>query len=120
MRFGGWCTTADLASLAYGFNPYLYYYQQQAPDWEELLKNKEGQLYSIIILDNATGIDPETIHSFNYDKLLEDFEKPLELRKFDFREYPIFGFLFAETNAEKCEELDRILLSDLKEYITLD
>ena len=25
MRFGGWCTTADISFLAYGFNPYLYY-----------------------------------------------------------------------------------------------
>lgn len=25
MRFGGWCTTPDIAFLAYGFNPYLYY-----------------------------------------------------------------------------------------------
>ena len=26
MRFGGWCTTADAAFMAYGFNPYLYYF----------------------------------------------------------------------------------------------
>ncbi|HID70301.1 MAG TPA: ATP-grasp domain-containing protein, partial [Desulfobacterales bacterium] len=29
MRFGGWCTTADMTAHAYGFNPYLYYYSQQ-------------------------------------------------------------------------------------------
>ncbi len=29
MRFGGWCTTADATFMAYGFNPYNYYYSQK-------------------------------------------------------------------------------------------
>jgi hypothetical protein len=118
VRFGGWCTTADLTFHAYGFNPYLSYYSQLEPDWAEILKDKAGKLYSIIILDNSTGIDSEKILKFDYEMLLKDFENPLELRKFDYKEYPIFGFLFTETSAEKEAELDRILVSDLKEYIT--
>lgn len=118
VRFGGWCTTADLTFHAYGFNPYLSYYSQLEPDWAEILKDKAEKLYSIIILDNSTGIDPEKILKFDYEKLLKDFENPLELRKFDYNEYPIFGFLFTETSTEKEGELDRILVSDLKEYIT--
>lgn len=118
VRFGGWCTTADLTHHAYGFNPYVYYYSQLEPDWTQILKHKAGKLYSIIILDNSTGIDPEKILKFDYEKLLNDFENPLELRQFDYREYPIFGFLFTETSIEKKDELDRILTSDLKEYIT--
>lgn len=119
LRFGGWCTTADLTYHAYGFNPYLYYYRQQEPDWADLLKDKADRLYSIIILDNSTGINPDRIQSFDYQKLLKGFGNPLELREFDFREYPVFGFLFAETKTEDQEELRRILVSDLTEYITL-
>ena len=119
LRFGGWCTTADLTYHAYGFNPYVYFYSQLKPDWEEILTNKAGKLYSIIILDNSTGIDPTKIISFEYQKLLADFENPLELRKFDFTEYPVFGFLFAETSIENEVELEKILVSDLKEYITI-
>jgi len=119
LRFGGWCTTADLTYHAYGFNPYLYYYFQLKPDWKEILKDIEGKLYSIIILDNSSGIDPSEIKEFDYQKLLVDFENPLELRKFDFREYPVFGFLFAETSVENEVELKEILTSDLKEYITV-
>ena len=100
LRFGGWCTTADLTYHAYGFNPYVYYYSKLIPDWGELLKDKAGKLYSIIILDNTTGIDSTQISKFDYQKLLSEFENPLELRKFDFKEYPIFGFLFAETRTE--------------------
>lgn len=117
MRFGGWCTTADIAFLAYGFNPYLYYYSQKKPNWPELLKGKEGKLFSIIVLDNSTGMAIEKIKSFDYDKLLSKFEKPMELRKIDFQEYPVFGFLFTETREDNFIELKTILDSDLKEFV---
>ncbi len=119
LRFGGWCTTADLTYHAFGFNPYIYYYSQMKPDWNEILKDKSGKLYSIIILDNSTGIEPERISGFDYQKLLSDFENPLELRKFDYKEYPVFGFLFTETSVENEVELKQILISDLKDYITI-
>jgi len=118
MRFGGWCTTADITYQAYGFNPYLYYYTQKKPDWNKVLKNKEGKLFSIVVLDNSTGIEAKDIKSFNFEKLLETFEKPLELRKIDFNKYPVFGFLFTETKADNFDELKKILDSDLSEYIT--
>ena len=118
MRFGGWCTTADISFLAYGFNPYLYYYSQKKPNWSEVLKGKEGKLFSIIVLDNSTGIDVDEITSFNYEKLLSNFEKPIELRKIDYKKYPVFGFLFAETREDNFVELKNILDSDLNEFIS--
>jgi hypothetical protein len=118
MRFGGWCTTPDMSFLAYGFNPYLYYYEQKKPNWPELLKGKEGKLYSIIVLDNSTGIDADEIISFNYEKLLSKFENPIELRKIDYKKYPVFGFLFTETRADNFIELRNILDSNLKEFIS--
>ncbi len=118
MRFGGWCTTADLSFLAYGFNPYLYYYQQKKPDWHEVLKGKEGKLFSIVVLDNSTGIDVEKIVSFDYEKLVSSFENPLELRKIDYKTYPVFGFLFTETREDNFIELKNILDSDLNEFIS--
>ena len=117
MRFGGWCTTADVSSSAYGFNAYLHYYSQKKPDWPELLKEKEGKLFSIIVLDNSTGIDGHKIISFDYEKLLSNFEKIIGLRKIDYNEYPVFGFLFTETREENFAELKNILDSDLKEFV---
>ena len=116
LRFGGWCTTADATFHAFQFNPYEYFIEQKIPDWSLILQNKEG-LNSIIVLDNSTGFDGKDIGSFNYDKLLGKFEKPLELRKVNFREYPVFGFLFVETRAENFVELETILKSDLTEFI---
>jgi len=118
MRFGGWCTTPDISFLAYGFNPYLYYYSQKKPNWPEVLKGKEGKLFSIIVLDNSTGIDVDKITSFNYEKLLSKFEKPIELRKIDFQKYHVFGFLFTETREDNFIELKNILDSDLNEFIS--
>ena len=120
MRFGGWCTTPDMSFLAYGFNPYVYYHLQKKPDWPELLKGKEGKLFSIIVLDNSTGIDVHKIESFNYEKLVSNFEKPIELRKIDYKKHHVFGFLFTETREDNFIELQNILDSDLSEFIVTD
>ena len=118
MRFGGWCTTPDISFLAYGFNPYLYFFSQKKPNWSELLKGKEGKLFSIVVLDNSTGIDTNEITAFDYEKLLSNFEKPLELRKIDYKKYPVFGFLFTETREDNLDELKKILNSDLNEFVS--
>ncbi len=118
MRFGGWCSTADVTFLAYGFNPYVYYYLQKKPNWSEVLKDKKGKIFSIIVLDNSTGINVNEIVSFDYEKLLLNFEKPLELRKIDYKKYPVFGFLFAQTRENNLIELEKILNSDLTEFVS--
>ena len=118
LRFGGWCSTPDLAWHAFGINLYEYLFQQKQPDWNYLLKGKEGLIYSNIVLNNSTGTEGKYINSFDYKKLLATFEKPLELRKTDFAKFPLFGFLFCETRKQNMLELERILMSDLKEYIS--
>jgi hypothetical protein len=118
MRFGGWCSTPDLSAMAYGFNPYLYYYEQKKPDWSELLRGKDDRLFSIVVLDNSTGVDAEKITSFDYEKLLKNFEHPLELRKIDYKKYNVFAFLFTETAENHFSELENILNSDLRAFIS--
>jgi hypothetical protein len=117
LRFGGWCTTADMTWHAYQINTYHYYQQQIKPDWNTILNGKEGKIYSIIILNNSTGEDANDILEFNYDDLLSKFEKPLELRKTDYKRFPLFAFLFAETRKENYAELEYILTSNLREFI---
>jgi hypothetical protein len=119
LRFGGWCTTADFTFHAYGFNSYNYLLTQQKPDWKRILKDKEGKIFSIIVLNNSTGEKVENISSFDYEKLSSCFEKPLFLSKADHKNYHIFGFVFAETGQENFAEIENILKSDLTEFITL-
>jgi len=117
MRFGGWCTTADLTCLSYGINSYEYYFEQRRPDWQSVLKDKKDKLYAIIVLDNSTGVSGEEIKAFDYERLLSEFDNPLDLRKTDYRSYPVFGFLFTETRKERFSEIESILRSDLRKYI---
>ncbi len=117
MRFGGWCTTADLAHAAYGFNPYLYYFSQKRPNWNRILQDMDESLYSVIVLDNVTGVDASRIETFDYEALASTLQHPLELRKIDYAQYPVFGFLFAKTQADRFYELDYLLQSDLREFI---
>jgi hypothetical protein len=116
-RFGGWCTTADMSFHAYGLNLYHAYFNDIHPHWPEQIKKMKDRIYSIIVLDNSTGLDTRDIIHFNYDKLLSNFEKPVELRKIDYKTWTVFGFLFTETRAERFFELENILKSDLMEYV---
>jgi hypothetical protein len=120
MRFGGWCTTPDLAYHAFEINSYQYYFEQKEPDWDTIIKTFDTSIYSIIILNNATGYTSDQIKSFDYDKLLKTFENSLELREIDYSKYPLFGFLFTKTSSDNISELENILVSDLTEFIIVD
>lgn len=116
MRFGGWCTTADNAGFAYGLNTYEYFLEGKKPDWDSILAQDNPNLYSLIVLNNSTGIPGKDIKSFDYERLLQNFNNPLELRKTDCAKFPLFGFIFTETAPENAAELDRILRDDLRAY----
>ena len=118
LRFGAWCTSADLMHYAFGFNPYSYYINNIKPDWDEILSASDGAIYSIIILDNSTGIPAGQIQSFDFNRLLGKLSQPpLELRKIDYHLYPIFGILFTRTSPENYSEIETILHDDLRAYV---
>lgn len=119
MRFGGWCSTADMTYYSYGFNPYEYYFFKKKPDWNEILKDKKNKIFSIIVLDNSTGVETSEIKFFDYNKLLETLSCVLEYRKIDYTKYPVFGFVFAESHKDKMEEIYYLLNSRLNEFIEI-
>ncbi len=119
LRFGGWCTTGDLLGLSLGFNSYEYYQNNSQPNLDNIFKNKTDKLYSIVVLDNNSGIAASNISNFNYSKLEKDFESPVLIRALDIKKYGVFGFVFAETSMDNQIELNDILSSDLKKYIEL-
>lgn len=113
MRFAGWCCT-DITYFAFGFRTYDYYLQNKKPDWEELLKGKDGKIYALVVLNK---VDDRNVVSFDYQCLESEFEEVLSLRKIDYHKYPLYGFLFTETSVWNRKELERIVKSDLLEYI---
>jgi hypothetical protein len=116
-RFGGWCTTGDISWFAFGINSYEYFLNEKTPNWAEIFKKNADKLYSLIVLDNNSGIEGKNIKSFNYDLLLQNFENPLEIRKVNYIKYGVFGFLFTETSYGNEQELNSILTSKLTNYI---
>jgi hypothetical protein len=120
LRFGGWCTSGDLLGVALGFNSYEAFFKDIKPDWDQIFRGKETQKFSIIVLDNSTGVEASDILQFNYSGLANDLEHALLIREFDIHHYPIFGFVFTETSPGNEGELYEMLTSDLKKYITID
>lgn len=114
LRFAGWCCT-DLSYFAYGFQTYDYFLTGKQPDWETLLAGKDGLIYTLIVLDKPSCYTPDD--QFDYDLLEKDFEKVLCLRRLNYKEGKPFGFLFTETRKDNQQELQRIMHSDLTEYL---
>lgn len=117
LRFGGWCTSGDLLGVSLGLNAYAHFFHQQTPDWAEVFRGKEDKLYSIVVLNNNSGLAEAEIAGFDYDRLAADFEHPVEIRQLDIQRYPTFGFVFAETSRGNQKELREILTSDLQQYV---
>jgi hypothetical protein len=117
MRFAGLCVT-DIAYFAYGINTYRYFLEQLEPDWNKILADKEGKNFCLVMLNKPEDLNLKDVKAFDYEKLLSDFEKPLELRKADYEKQGYFGYMFTETRKSNWEEIERILKSDLREYIT--
>jgi hypothetical protein len=118
LRFGGWCTTADLTAQAFGLNPYLAWFRAEVPDWPAILADHTGQTYAIVVLDNSTGVDAGEIRSFDLDAVCAGFGQVIEARSIDYREYPVFAFLFVRTPSSDLSELESILASNLAQYVT--
>lgn len=117
MRFGGWCTTADLTYLATKVNPYHCFLCNIKPDWDQILNEMDDDLYSLIILDNSTQIPSKQILRFDYEKLLKQFSNPLELREIDYKIYSIFGMMYTKSRKEDFAEVENILTSNLREFV---
>ncbi|MHC1757246.1 MAG: ATP-grasp domain-containing protein [Methanosarcina sp.] len=126
IRFAGWCT-ADIAYYAYGINVHRYFLEGLEPDWRKILKGKDevqkdeknNRTYCLLIAKKPDDIETEDIEAFDYEGFVSHFEKPLELRKLDYRQYPVFAFLFTETRNSNREEIERYLRTDLKKYISV-
>jgi hypothetical protein len=116
-RFGGWCTTADFSGISVGLNSYKYYFENTCPNWDTIYEGKEDKIFSIIVLNNNSGIKPADIARFDYKALADDFENPILIRALDINTYPLFGFVFAKTDKKNKKELYDILRSDLRKYI---
>ena len=119
LRFGGWCSTPDLAQYAWDMNIYDCLVNKTWPDWSIKTQHNRETVYALVVLNNSTGTVGSKIKSFNYESLLEGVRTPFELRRTDFNAYPVFGFLMCSVPEDDFSELTTLLHSDLKAFITV-
>ncbi|ACS78350.1 ATP-grasp domain-containing protein [Maridesulfovibrio salexigens] len=119
MRFAGWCVT-DLAHFAYGINPYEYFMGGLKPDWDKISGCCDGKVYAMVIGEIDSTVDRSKIKSVDYEGFKANFSKPLELREIDYREHPVFAFIFAEVDAENMAELQKMLHADFTQYLNME
>jgi hypothetical protein len=118
MRFAGWCVT-DLAWYAYGINVYECFFEETEPDWTNILKSSNNDLYSMVVADLPKDIHADDIEAIDYERFQAHFEDPLELRKIDYKKHGVFAFIYARTSYHNRKLLEDILQSDLKEFLIL-
>jgi hypothetical protein len=116
MRFAGWCTT-DIAWYAYGINVYETYFGQKEPAWNAILESRPDDYHAIIVADVPKSINPAQITAIDYDRFLQNFSAPHEVRRIDYRQYPVFAFLLAKIAHANAAEIDKILKLDFADYI---
>lgn len=116
LRFAGWCV-ADITTHAWGFNPYEYYFTDQRPDWPALIHGREDTVCAMVIGDVPGHVDRGAISAIDYDGFCAMFDTVLELRKIDYTEYPVFAFVFAQTDQRGLDKLKGTLVEDFCRFI---
>lgn len=114
LRFAGWCST-DIAYYAYGINVYEYFSLKKKPQWEQILAGKNDKQYGLAVIEKQSDIEPNQF--FNYEGLAEQFNSVISLRKIDYRNFPLYAFLFFETPKQQTEELGKALKLNPDKFI---
>ena len=115
MRFMGFCV-ADVEYYFYGINPYEHYFKQEKPDWDKILEPRGDKLYGMFGIDIPKHLDKSRIR-FDYEKFIAHFSHVLFHVKMDYTKFPMAIYLFAEVSRSRFDEFEKILYSDLSEFI---
>lgn len=118
LRFAGWCV-ADITLHAWGINPYEHFFENLRPDWPAILKDREGDVYAMVIADLPPTMDRHRVAAFDYDAFTAMFRDLRELRPIDFTQYPVFAFAFASMSEAELADLKPLLAEDFSRFVTL-
>jgi hypothetical protein len=119
LRFAGWCV-ADITSHAWGINPYESYFKELRPDWDAILTENRGMATVMVIGDLPSSLDRTAIRSIDYAGFQSMFSNILELRKIDYRQYPVFAFAFAAMPEAELDALKPALTQDFTRFVVTE
>lgn len=114
MRFAGWCTI-DVAKYAWGINPYECFFNQEMPDWNNILANSGKEVYYFSMAEVPFGLDRSKIKGFEYDRFLSNYSNVLEVRRINPKENPLFAIIFGSTTNK--DEVVKILSLKTADYV---
>lgn len=117
LRFCGWCIT-DITYFAWGVNIYEHFLKQQKPDWNNILSEKDDSIYYFTIADIPSKCKNKNIINVDYEKYLKNIANPLDVRKIDYKNNPIFCITFAKT--KDLAEIKNLLSLDMSEFISCE
>ena len=117
LRFAGLGGT-DVAQHAFGFRTYEAFLTGALPDFDAAFAYAGNHVYTMSLLNPPAGVTGG--ETFDYQAFSQRFANVLELRQFDVPTFGCYGFLFIETDesAQGTAELDFLLHSDLREFIS--
>lgn len=114
MRFGGFAI-ADLVKMAYGFNPYEKFFNDEPIDWQAIWSSRQKQNFAFVLGYNGKGLDIQ--HQIpNREQFLKRFSKVLKFYELDHKTNPAFGIAFIETS--DYTELSQLLELEFSELFS--
>lgn len=112
LRYGGF-GLADLAFHAFGFNPFLAYFTNFKPNWDEIWQGKSEYNYGWVLGYNGTDIDVN-IQEPDHENFRKYMGNILHYVKINHTENPVFAIAyFKDTNPES---LQRILTTEFNDF----
>ena len=88
-------------------------------EYVDRMPKEQDKIYYVTIAQISNDIDLNRIESIDYESFLSNFSKPLELRKTDYKNYPVYAFMFAETTKDNFKEIEDNLMADLDKFIIM-
>ena len=94
---------------------YEYYFNQLKPDWKNILRNADDELYYFTMAEVPSDVEKNAITHIDFDAYLQHIQNPLEIRRIDHTTKPVFAIVFAKTPS--VDEIKNILRLDMHSFI---
>jgi len=119
LRFGS-DGFADLSFHAFGFNPFLYFAENRAPDWEALWKGREEKIFAFYLGYNGSDQDTSR-HRPDFRNFRRLFSNILSDMAMNYQDTLAFAIMYIEEDSlERIHELLEVEFNeyfvDLKQY----
>ncbi len=112
LRYGGF-GLADLTFHAFGFNPFLAYFNNFKPDWDKIWQGKSEYNFGWVLGYNGTDIDVNKQEP-DHNKFRNYLGNILHYVKIDHTENPVFAIAyFKDTNPDSLKRILKTEFNDI-------